>query len=160
MSSPRSFLGLRRLSRGSPGVAKTAQEGSKRAARRQKMGPGDLQDGLGGFVGIPTWPERPQEWRKMLQESSQRRQEEAETAKSSKIPRVFEGFWLPQIFGGACHAEGFGGVRDGPGGHQGVAKGTPEGSKRLRKLLRRVSGEVLNGAWRPPEVSRAKACLS
>ena len=50
MSNPRSFLGLSRLSRGSPGAAKTAQEGSKRAARRQKMGPGDLQDGLGGFL--------------------------------------------------------------------------------------------------------------
>ena len=92
MSSPRSFLGLRRLSRGSPGAAKTAQEGSKRAARRQKMGPGDLQDGPGGFVGIPTWPERPQEWRKMLQESSQRRQEEAETATNIKIPRVLKVF--------------------------------------------------------------------
>ena len=98
MSNPRSFLGLRRLSRGSPGAAKTAQEGANRAARRQKMGPGDLQDGLGGFVNIPTWRERPQEWRKMLQESSKWRKEEAETAKIIKILWVFEGFWLLQVF--------------------------------------------------------------
>ena len=103
-NTPTNFWSLRRLSKGSLGAAKTAQEGSKRAARRQKMGPGDLQDGPGGFVGIPTWPERPQEWRKMLQESSQRRQEEAETATNIKIRWVFDSFWLPQIFGAACHS--------------------------------------------------------
>ena len=77
--------GLRSASGDPLGAPKTVQKGAKRAARRPKMGPGGLQDGPRGLGDIPTWPERPQEWRKMLQESSKRRKEEAETAKIIKI---------------------------------------------------------------------------
>ena len=98
-SSPRSFWGLRRASRDPLGAPKTAQEGAQRAARPPKMGLGGLQDGPTGLGHIPTWPERPQEWRQMLQESSKRRKWEAETAKIMEILWAFEGLWLLQFFG-------------------------------------------------------------
>ena len=82
------------------------------------MGSGGLQDGPRGLGDIRTWPDKPEEWRKMLQESSKRHTEKAETAKIIKLVWVFEGFWLLQVFGGTCLEEDFGEVRDGPKGPQ------------------------------------------
>ena len=76
------------------------------------MGSGGLQDGPRGLGDIRTWPDKPEEWRKMLQESSKRHTEKAETAKIIRLVWVFEGFWLLQVFGGTCLEEGFGEVRD------------------------------------------------
>ena len=57
------------------------------------MGSGGLQDGPRGLGDIRTWPDKPEEWRKMLQESSKRHTEKAETAKIIKL------VWVLKVFG-------------------------------------------------------------
>ena len=138
------------------------------------MGPGGLQDGPRGLGDIPTWPERPQEWRKMLQESSKRRKEEAETAKIIKIHLVFEGFLASSGFrlilprrglrkGSETALEGPNKGQMNPRGLQEAPKTAQEGLRRGPKRRPEASGSLpceglleLRAKW-PPADARGAA---